>query len=90
MSKLLELTQGRVALISSSDYPRASRHKWRYRNGHPVTTLDEKEVSLGRFILGVVESAKVYYKDGDACNCLRSNLTQIWKEQNKYKNRKDE
>ena len=74
MSEIVELTQGRVALVSSADYKRVSARKWRYRGGFPVTTIARKEVCLGRYVIGAVGSQKVYYKDGDRCNCVRNNL----------------
>lgn len=85
MSCILELTQGKLALVASADWKRVSRHKWRYASGTPVYTVDGKTVSLGRFVLKVAGTQKVYYKDGDACNCVHSNLTRDYREQNKYK-----
>ena len=88
MSAILELTQGKLALVASADWKRVAKHKWRYHNGHPVTTVDSKTVSLGRFVLGVTGAAKVYYKDGDGCNCTHANLTRDYREQKKYKTKK--
>ena len=77
MSEIVELTQGRVALVASADWSRVGKLKWRYRAGFPVTTVAGKEVCLGRYILGATGSAKVYYKDGDRCNCVRENLSRV-------------
>lgn len=81
MAEILQLTQGMVALVGSADWKRVSKHKWRYSSGFPATTVDGKTVSLGRYILGATGTAKVYYKDGDACNCVRRNLSRVrnWK-----------
>ena len=75
MSKLLDLTQSRVAIIDDIDYPRASRHLWWFYK-RVITTIDGVRTSLPRYILCETNpKVKVYCKDGDQFNCRRSNLT---------------
>ena len=77
MSALLPLTNGSCALINSRDLIRASQHNWRLHKGVPVATIDSKEVSLARYVMCAKGTEKVYWKNGDKCNCTKQNLTKI-------------
>ena len=81
MSAIIELTQGKVALVSSADLPLVEKMKWRWSGAAPISGTGKTQVTLGRYILGATGTAKVYYKDGDACNCVRRNLSRVrnWK-----------
>lgn len=81
MNVIIELSQGKGALIDKSSLRGVSKYKWRMVQGYPMASIDGVLISLGRFILDETDpSVKVYYKDSDPCNCTRRNLTRIWAE----------
>lgn len=83
---LLALTQGKVALISTIDFP-ISQYKWCVDGKYASTTIKGKKVLMHRLIMNVPESMEVDHIDGNGLNNRRSNLRVCTRSQN-GKNRK--
>lgn len=96
MTKQIELTQGKVALVDDEDYEELSRSKWhayrsrrtwyarrniRHENGKRST------ITMHLQIVGVASGMQVDRKDGDGLNNSRDNLRLCTSQQNHF-NRK--
>jgi len=71
------LTLGLVALISASDLPLVSKHKWQARprrDGKGHYAVSSGGTRMHRLLLGVWDSRIVDHRDGDGLNNRRSNI----------------
>ena len=79
---IIELTQGKVALVDDSDYEYLSQFKWyssshgyAMRNGKMVNRVREKRISMHREILGVTDpNIHVDHINFDILDNRKSNL----------------
>ena len=84
--KTIQLTQGKVALVSDHQYERANSYKWHARktsagtwyatrNGKRTIFGREKPIQLHRFLMNVSDAGlEVDHIDGDGLNCQDENL----------------
>lgn len=87
LTREIPLTQGKVAIIDSSDAPRVLVHKWcaAYgRNGkwYAKATIKQRAVLLHRFLLDALTGIEVDHENGDGLDCRRSNLRKATRAQN--------
>lgn len=94
----IELSQGKEAKISIRDLNKVVKYTWSYdKRLGARSKLGKKsgpDILLHRFILGYkcgkVYPVKVWHKDGNKLNCLRSNLQrQLWNPDELNKNKKE-
>lgn len=78
--KEIELTQGKVALVSDEDYERVNNHKW-CTNGGPDNYYAKRGVKgvtqmMHRFILGleIGDKRQVDHSDMNGLNNQRENI----------------
>src|SRR5947209_9538506 len=91
--KMLELTQGRVAIIDDEDYERVIRHQWHftkqgYAAGWVAASGRREKVLLHRFILAAPENINVDHVNGNKLDCRRSNLRLATRTENARNQRK--
>lgn len=84
--KQIELTQGKVALVSDHQFERASQFNWHalkgwtgiyyaVRNGKRTPSGREPQVYLHRWLMGVTDpKVEVDHIDGDGLNCQDENM----------------
>jgi hypothetical protein len=93
MAKEIQLTQGKVALVSDEDYERVSQYKWhagRNSRGYWYAQRRKKghTVLLHRFILNAPAGVMVDHRDGDGLNNTRGNLRFCTNTQNQSNSRR--
>lgn len=99
MTKEIQLTQGKVALVSDEDFPYLSQFKWfavSHRNGQlwyagrQVAGQDggQVKVAMHRDVLNVPAGVSVDHIDHDGLNNQRENLRPCTPSQNRYNMRK--
>jgi hypothetical protein len=86
---LVELTQGKVAVIDTADISLIREYKWsahhNFRRAHvwyAITQVRCQTVSMHRLILNAPSDLKVDHKDGDGLNNRRSNIRLVTDAQN--------
>jgi len=81
--KKIQLTHGRVALVSDKDYPRVRRHKWIFsrlpKHGHGYAIRLEpgrkgRKIRMHRELLGAKKDQEVDHKNGNTLDNRRSNI----------------
>lgn len=82
--RVLELTQGFVAIISACDYRRANKYSWHVHKsrgsqrkpGQPYAraTINGQKVYLHRFIMEAPDSMHVDHINHQTLDCRRDNL----------------
>lgn len=86
MAKEIELTQGKVAIVSDEDYERVSSHKWCYggKYAQRAVAIVGKRTSqaMHRFILNAPDGMDVDHVDGNTLNNTRENLRLASRSQN--------
>ncbi len=98
MEKVIDLTQGRHAIIDSEDFEKVKKYKWHlmsnkakthfYARCNVYTKGKGKNIYLHRLIMNAEKGKLVDHKDGDGLNCKKSNLrisTQAQNQQNRKK-----
>ena len=86
--KIIELTQGHVAIVDDHNYERLSKFKWRYftngRTNYAVTGQhrDGTFTFMHHLILPPVEGRNVDHENGNGLNNLELNLRYASKSQN--------
>ena len=77
MTKTIQLTQGKVALVDDADYEWLNAHKWYYAYGYAVRAiwwLGNKTVWMHREIIGTPEGLRTDHINGDGLDNRRVNL----------------
>jgi hypothetical protein len=88
--KIIELTQGRHAIVDDEDYLLISEFKWHVRNGYVATNLRIKErqvpLYLHRLLLGLIpgDGMEADHRSGDHFDNRRENLRIATPAQNQY------
>lgn len=80
MAIRVPLTQGKFALVDDADYPRVAGRKWcahadRSGTCYAATSVDRKQVVMGRFLLDAQPGEIVRYANGDSLDNRRENLS---------------
>jgi hypothetical protein len=92
MTKEIQLTQGKVALIDDDRYEVVVRHKWyamKSRNTwYAGRTENGTTVFLHRFLINVPLDTFVDHIDGDGLNCTRNNMRLATRSQNGHNRKK--
>ena len=97
--KVLELTQGYVAVVSSEDWKRIRKVSWRVtksggkgrKPGAPYAKgcIKGKQVYLHRFVMNCYESSlHVDHKNHQTLDCRRENLEIVTHAENQRRRRK--
>jgi len=83
-ARVLKLTKGFVAIVSSCDYARVSKHSWhvhmsrgtKKKPGQPYAraTIKGKKVYLHRFLMDCPEGMEPDHKNHQTLDCRRENL----------------
>lgn len=84
---VIQLTQGKVALIDDEDISLVSQHKWRvlkrtYARAHCLVDGKYTSILLHRLIMNAPPGMEVDHIDGDGLNCVRSNMRLATRSQN--------
>lgn len=83
MTKQIQLSEGKIALVDDEDFERINAHKWhanKYRNGrfyavrHGVMGLFRKTLLMHREILGFPSGMETDHINGDPLDNRKSNL----------------
>ena len=76
MTKTIQLTQGKVAIVDNSDFEWLSAHKWHYAYGYAVRAVGPRDRTqwMHREILGTPEGMFTDHINGDKLDNRRSNL----------------
>lgn len=81
MAKILNLTQGKYAIVDDDDYENLSQWKWSARKTkrpdvfYAMRKQNNKGIQLHRFIMRVNDPrVTIDHKDGDGLNNCKSNL----------------
>ncbi len=96
MTKKIELTQGKFAVVDDSDYESVRDISWHAkkdgRNWYAWATLrgTRQKVSLHRFILNPPAGLVVDHIDGNGLNCTRENMRICTRSENSRNSRKKE
>ncbi len=95
--RVLELTQGYVAIISAQDYRRVNRYKWhahksrgsKRKPGQPYAraTIKGKKVYLHRYIMDAPEDMHVDHRNHQTLDCRRDNLEVVTHNENMQRRR---
>lgn len=96
--RVINLTQGFVAIISTEDYRSVNRHSWRVHRsagskrklGKPYarSTIKGKNVYLHRFIMDATEGMHVDHKNHCTLDCRRENLEEVTHLENQKRRRR--
>ncbi len=92
MTKEIQLTQGKCALVDDADYEWLNQWKWyAFWNGskwysarNERVNFKKKMIYLHRFIINAPSGIEVDHVDGDGLNCTRENMRLCTSQQNKY------
>lgn len=84
MSKLIELPDGKQAVVDDADYERVSSHKWSLQDsrGYVRAYINGKKVRLHRFIMNVAPGVEIDHINGDKLDNRRKNLRICSRSQN--------
>lgn len=80
MTKEIQLTQGKVAIVDDHQYERASQLKWwaklDKKNGfwYAHSRYNGKAISLHRFLTNAPSGMVIDHKDRDGLNCTDENM----------------
>lgn len=88
--KIIQLSQGYIAVIDTSEYSRVSKYKWHAEISrdklrvYARTDIDGRKVRLHRFVMNATEGQYVDHKGGNSTtlDCRKSNLRFIDKSGN--------
>lgn len=96
--RVIDLTQGFVAVISTEDFRKVNRHSWsihrsagsKRKLGQPYARacVNGKKVYLHRFIMGASEGMHVDHKNHCTLDCRRENLEEVTYAENMLRRRK--
>lgn len=88
-TRVIPLTQGKVAIVDAEDFERVSRHSWHYHAANRTNTkwyararIDGNMVLLHRFILGVPPDKVTDHRNRDGLDCRRQNIRICTRSQN--------
>jgi len=92
MTKFIQLTQGKVALVSDHRFEYLNQWKWYARrdrnNWYAVREEDGDKIRMHRLIMGVTDpTILVDHQDGDGLNNQDDNLRKCTNTQNLYNRR---
>lgn len=86
-SRVIELTQGYVAIIDAEDYRKVNRHSWRVHRsagkdkklGEPYARacIKGKNVYLHRFVMNAQPGMVVDHKNHQTLDCRKCNLEEV-------------
>lgn len=83
---IIELTQGKFALISNRDVARVNQYSWwadrRRKIWYARGEIEGKLIYLHRFILDLPPGSRINHKDGNGLNCTRGNMIRCTNQQN--------
>lgn len=90
MTKYIELTQGKKAIVDDEDYEYLNRFEWRFVRGYALQrgSKDGKQIRLHRVVMErklgrkLTESEIVDHKDRNPANNTRDNLRLVTSRQN--------
>jgi hypothetical protein len=86
MTKEIQLTKGKIAIVDDEDFVRVNQYKWQYvegripgigyavRSTYSHRDARRKPLYLHRFIMGNPPGRLVRFIDGNPLNCRRRNL----------------
>lgn len=87
MTKLIHLTQGRVAIVDDSDYEYLSQYVWHYSKGYASRNmqvgLKRVKAHMHRIIAGTPDGMDTDHINGDKLDNRRSNLRVCTRSQNR-------
>lgn len=96
MPRLIPLTQGKSAIVSTKDYAWLNKHYWHYHGGkndaegacYAATAINRKSVFMHTLIakkmgLDLSGNRRVDHRDRNKLNCQRSNIRTCTPSQNK-------
>lgn len=93
--KLIELTQGKFAMVDDEDYELLIQYRWQYHksSGYAVHSFRVNPnktdlISMQRFLLGSDIKSRIDHKDLNRLNNQRSNLRFCTLSQNQYNREK--
>ncbi len=96
--KVIELTQGKVALVDDEDFEQLNRYKWcankNFNNFYALRTVvlkggRHKTIKMHREILGLADpKILIDHRDGNGLNNQRENLRICTNQQNRRNSRK--
>ena len=85
MTKTIELTQGKVALVDDEDYERINAYKWYYCKGYAVRKFGSpprKFVYMHRVILDTPDGLETDHVNGDGVDNRKANLRACTRSEN--------
>lgn len=80
--KIIQLSQGKVALVNDRDYKRLNLFKWFYDHDYARTTINGHKVYMHRFILDTPAGYSVDHINQDKLDNRRRNLRLATAQQN--------
>lgn len=88
MPTLIQLTQGKAAVVDDADYALLAGYHWHYMGiGYAARSQGGKRIYMHRVIMGAPVGMQVDHIDGDRLNNTRSNLRICTAQQNHHNRR---
>jgi hypothetical protein len=88
-TRIIPLTQGKVAIIDAVDFERVSKHKWHHHAANRTNTksyararINGKMIFLHQFILAVPPDKITDHRNRDGLDCRRANMRACTRSQN--------
>ena len=75
MSRLITLTNGKVAIVDDKDYIYLSRFNWVDNNGHPSRNVNKRSLLMADFIMQRTRGRfRYYFKNGNTYDLRKKNI----------------
>lgn len=88
MTKLIHLTQNRMAIVDDEDYDWLMQWKWYFHKGYAQRSIVRRKAHMHRIILNAPQGMEVDHINGNGLDNRRANLRLATRQQNGQNQRK--